>query len=62
MSTTAQGTRAVIYDRVSEADPSSQAEHVRHCRQEVEHRGWHVVEETDIASGNKRGTSDSLRR
>jgi len=56
MSTTTRETaRAVIYDRVSEADPESQAAHVDHCRRFCDLKGWTIVEEaTDVASGFSR--------
>lgn len=48
-------TRAVIYDRVSVKDESSQTEHLRQCRDYAKMRGWDVVaEHVDTASGYKR--------
>jgi DNA invertase Pin-like site-specific DNA recombinase len=49
------GARCVIYDRVSESDPESQAEHVRRCQDAASAKGWEVVAvETDTASGFSR--------
>jgi site-specific DNA recombinase len=47
--------RAVVYDRVSEPDPESQAEHIARCEAFCEARGWTVVaREEDTASGFSR--------
>jgi hypothetical protein len=44
--------RCVVYDRVSEADPESQAAHLERCRDLAKARGWKVVaEHVDTASG-----------
>jgi DNA invertase Pin-like site-specific DNA recombinase len=52
MATTEHGRRCIVYDRVSERDDTSQAEHLRRCRDFASARGWRIVaEEVDTASG-----------
>jgi DNA invertase Pin-like site-specific DNA recombinase len=52
---TGSDKRAVIYDRVSEPDETSQAAHLRQCEAFCEARGWDVVDrQTDTASGFSR--------
>jgi DNA invertase Pin-like site-specific DNA recombinase len=53
--TTRESARCVVYDRVSESDPESQAAHLERCREFARARGWRIVaEHVDTASGYSR--------